>query len=460
MSSGLEMTAERMFAVGALGRDETSPICGQCSRIGRYCDRKTDQHRFVSFSTSERGGKIGNNVSTDVNTDSSAEQTISISPAPEAGRKCLERPDIASYFHHYIADIAPWYDLGDESRRSFALDVSRLALDQPLLLGAIIALSAIHVAQSAGNATARKTAELYHGHCVRSLIRLNQSSVLLQNGIALATTCLLRSYEILNEVRDPQRHLRGAYSLASHPGLIENGPSNELYRAGFWNYLREDITFSLFEGCPLKMNLSSTATTRTIAAARGPLDSISLLLGQIINAIYTGTMSSDPWLGFLESLSAWYTALPPHMHSFSTGTSATPSTEGPLPRSWFLQDTHASAMHYFLTSICLLTTCAPEDQLTHIAQLTQIESDEPSSKEDILETCSIQLCGIAFTTNTPSVLVNAFGPMFYCGRFIRQEAARQDIIRHLHACKKIVGWPVERIIDSLSEAEDEHEAHS
>lgn len=130
--------------------------------------------------------------------DASPSEHGGSSPPPEVGRECLEKPEIAGYFHHYITNVASWYDLGDEFRRSFALDVPRLALDQPLLLGAIIALSAIHVAQSAGNATARKTAELYHGHCVRSLIQLDQSSVLLQSGVALATTCLLRSYEILN----------------------------------------------------------------------------------------------------------------------------------------------------------------------------------------------------------------------------------------------------------------------
>lgn len=193
------ITADCFYFAG----DEGSPICGQCSRIGRYCDRKTDHDRFVSFPASGRGGTTGYHASTREKINSSAEQTTSLSPATEVGRKCLERPDIAGYFHHYITDIAPWYDLGDESRRSFALDVPRLALDQPLLLGAIIALSAIHVAQSAGNATARKTAELYHGHCVRSLIHLDQSSVLLQNGIALATTCLLRSYEILNGATNP-----------------------------------------------------------------------------------------------------------------------------------------------------------------------------------------------------------------------------------------------------------------
>ncbi|KAK6220709.1 hypothetical protein LQW54_001900 [Pestalotiopsis sp. IQ-011] len=164
---------------------------------------RADHHRFVSLSASGRGGTIGDNANTAENIESSAEQTVSVSPAPELGRECLERPEIPGYFHHYITDIAPWYDLGDESRRSFALNVPQLALDQPLLLGAIIALSAIHVAQSAGNATARKTAELYHGYCIRSLIHLEQSSILLQNGIALATTCLLRSYEILNGSINP-----------------------------------------------------------------------------------------------------------------------------------------------------------------------------------------------------------------------------------------------------------------
>ncbi|KAF7538201.1 hypothetical protein G7054_g3196 [Neopestalotiopsis clavispora] len=264
--------------------DEASPVCGPCSRLGRYCDRTSTERRFVAFSAARRSGTANSVDSGETDSSSTPLSLIAVN------RECLEKPEIAGYFHHYITHIAPWYDLGDESRR-FTLAVPQLALDQPLLLGAIIALSAIHVAQSTSNATARKTAEVYHGHCIRSLIELDQSSVLLQNGIALATTCLLRSYEILNEARDPQRHLRGAYSLASHPGLIENRTSDVLHQAGFWNYLREDITFSLFEGCPLKMNLSLPFTSLVIAATRSPLDSISLLLGQIINAVYTGTMS-------------------------------------------------------------------------------------------------------------------------------------------------------------------------
>lgn len=38
---------------------------------------------------------------------------------------------------------------------------------------------------------------------------------------------------------------------------------------------------------------------------------------------------------------------------------------------------------------------------------------------------------------------------FLGGKFIRSEQARQEVIRRLAACKRPVGWPVERLISSL-----------
>lgn len=34
--------------------------------------------------------------------------------------------------------------------------------------------------------------------------------------------------------------------------------------------------------------------------------------------------------------------------------------------------------------------------------------------EDLLDRIGLEICGIAFTSNDPAVLVNAFGPIFYC----------------------------------------------
>ncbi len=99
------------------------------------------------------------------------------------------------YFHHYITEIAPWYDLSDYSLH-FGTKVPELALDNGLLFSAIVALSAIHVANTSAP-TARVAAEFYHSCCIRFLIGLDGAALAVMGGAALATTCLLRSYEIL-----------------------------------------------------------------------------------------------------------------------------------------------------------------------------------------------------------------------------------------------------------------------
>lgn len=72
-----------------------------------------------------------------------------------------------------------------------------LALDEPLLFCAIIAVAAMQICKTTANSL-RDTAEYYHGCCVRLLIRLKEGDELISNGVALAATCLLRSYEILD----------------------------------------------------------------------------------------------------------------------------------------------------------------------------------------------------------------------------------------------------------------------
>lgn len=86
----------------------------------------------------------------------------------------------------------------------FGSNIPELALDNPLLFSAIIALSAIYTAKTTAS-TAKAAAEYYHSHCVRLLIDINNADLDVIGGIALATTCLLRSYEILDG--------KSAYSL-------------------------------------------------------------------------------------------------------------------------------------------------------------------------------------------------------------------------------------------------------
>ncbi|KAK1237103.1 hypothetical protein MKX07_005982 [Trichoderma sp. CBMAI-0711] len=253
------------------------------------------------------------------------------------------------------------------------------------------------------------------------MIQLDEKSELLTNGVALAAACLLRSYEILDEDVDPNRHLRGAYSLASCEASIAGSPPDSLLAAGFWNYLREDITFSLFEGCPLKMDVTESAAPSLADDGNDQqLHSISLILGQIINKAFRVTLS----------------------------------TVGELPSFWFLQDFYASARQYLLVSLSILAVSAQPDQLSMLPAVNASTgiTGHAADKDDLLDAYALEICGIAFTTNIPSVVVNSFGPIAYCGKFIRSEQARQEVIRRLAACKRPVGWPVERLISSLKQS--------
>ncbi|OTA08673.1 hypothetical protein A9Z42_0003740 [Trichoderma parareesei] len=355
-------------------------------------------------------------------------------PSPENPRAALELPDVAWYFHNYITSLAKWYDLGD-ALRQFETKVPLLALDEPLLFSAVIALSAEHQCQTTGPQIARELAAFYHGHCVRRMIQLDEKSELLTNGVALAAACLLRSYEILDEDVDPNRHLRGAYSLASCEASIAGSPPDSLLAAGFWNYLREDITFSLFEGCPLKMDVTESAAPSLADDGNDQqLHSISLILGQIINKAFRGKISAVDWQKLVDMVHTWLRELPTHVQPFSRGRSVTLSTVGELPSFWFLQDFH--------------------DQLSMLPAVNASTgiTGHAADKDDLLDAYALEICGIAFTTNIPSVVVNSFGPIAYCGKFIRSEQARQEVIRRLAACKRPVGWPVERLISSLKQS--------
>ncbi|KAL9469227.1 hypothetical protein ACSS6W_010921 [Trichoderma asperelloides] len=421
--------------------DEATPVCGQCRKSGRYCARLRKSSRFLAYSYQSGTGSLSKEA---------AEKRKF--PSPENPRDALQSPDVAWYFHNYIAEPAKWYDLGDASRL-FATRVPELALDEPLLFSAIIALSAEHVSQTTKSKPAKAVAEFYHGHCVHRLILLDEKTELLRNGVALAAVCLLRSYEILNEDIDPNRHLQGAYSLASCEDSIAASPPGSLLAAGFWNYLREDITFSLFEGCPLKMDVTMAAAP-SLTGDQDQLHSMTLILGQTINKAFGHQISEPEWERLVSMVQTWLDKLPSNVNPFSRSQSVTPSAVGELPYFWFLQDFHASARQYALIALTILAAFAPLNQLSMLPSVCDdaelITADV--SKGDLLEAYAIEICGIAFTTNIPSVLVNSFGPIAYCGKFIRSEATRQEVIRRLSACKRSVGWPVERLISSLKDS--------
>ena len=134
---------------------------------------------------------------------------------------------------------------------------------------------------------------------------------------------------------DPNRHLHGAYSLVMHQPQHFLHHQCSLLAAGFWNYLREDITFSLFEEWPLKMELDEMPLPDQYVSDEVYLNTISVILGRLVNAVFGNTVDSQ-WLSLCSQVRAWRTTLPSHFDPIFRGSGG----HGTLPRICFLSDSH------------------------------------------------------------------------------------------------------------------------
>ncbi|KAK1519267.1 hypothetical protein CPAR01_15705 [Colletotrichum paranaense] len=429
--------------------DEALPACQRCRKAQRYCDRTTP---LPQLKKSQQDAEEPDSAGDRSHTSLKADEPQTPFPSPSNPRKALQNPSIARYFFHYIADIAPWYDLSD-AFLTFGTSLPEAALDSPLPFAAILALSAVHTSRTTVP-SARAAAEFYHGHCIRLLI--NMAAEVYDNdertqGLALASVWLLRSYEILSEEVDPNRHLQGAYSLAAYHTPQTDAFGSSLRAAGFWNYLREDITFSLFRRCPLKIDLAQVPLALPASDSRTDQDylsAVTLILGRIINTCFKGSSSvtEESWSSLSHLLREWRKSLPSRFEPFSTVERGLGLA---LPSIWLLRDHHAAALHYQLVATTILCIHASPQQLSSLQNTLDGRNGRQDTKDDILEHLALDVCGVAFTANTPSVQVNAFGPIAFCARFIRREASRQELIRRLLACKRTIGWPVQRLVSEL-----------
>jgi hypothetical protein len=100
--------------------DNRLPRCQRCEKKDVYCDR-SNPLVVKQYSPGEQG--------------------VDLDKTPQA---LLGEHLIAKLFHVYIKDLAPWYDLSDETR-AFEKDVVEKALESPLLFSATIAFAAIYV---------------------------------------------------------------------------------------------------------------------------------------------------------------------------------------------------------------------------------------------------------------------------------------------------------------------------
>ncbi|KAF7156373.1 hypothetical protein CNMCM6106_009640 [Aspergillus hiratsukae] len=243
-----------------------------------------------------------------------------------------------------------------------------LARKNALLLSAILAFAAASLSSSSGSAPLKDLSDVYHLESVRRLLALMKRPDEFRTGETLAAICLLRSYEIISQNVTCQNHLQGSYSLlASHPLELESG----LLSAGFWNYLREDITVALIEKRSLMIQLPDEALPTRTESDDDLANRITYLLGRVINRCLlrdAPPLDQSEWNGLRDQFEDWRTSLPSSFEPVLT-----PQL---LPNSGF--PIAAAGLQYYHTATIILWLAEPSpswvNTLQHIERINTLES--------------------------------------------------------------------------------------
>lgn len=211
--------------------------------------------------------------------------------------------------------------------------------------------------------------------------------------------------------------------------------TSNLWKAGFFNYLREDITFSLMNRRTLKIDLANMQIPDKAVDDEDQLNIAALYLAEAINFRFDPEAIPSAGKILLDRFDGWRISLPEQFKPFydSSGGVITP---GVFPTIRLLRDCHVAVAQYCHVTRSLLHGCTESDWSQE--GLQSVQNGE-----------AVRLCGLAFTSNSPAVLVNSFGPISYCGRHIQGQALQIDLIRRLYSCGKETGWPVQRMIEGL-----------
>ncbi|KAH8655394.1 hypothetical protein BX600DRAFT_68389 [Xylariales sp. PMI_506] len=427
------------------------PTCSNCSKLRLACEKPSIDHRFLIHtntptfcspalslppsSTSEAPAFVSSTVSTE------------LSRLPP--REALKDPDIARSFSHFIGTIAPWYDLND-ANNTFGTIVPKLAVDFPVLFRSIIALSSSHIFKVTG-ALSQLTFSFY-GACVEDLLEaLNNYSNF--PGAYLAAACILQLYEILNESKQNPCHLLGAFSFST--AVDVDLLVWDLSQAGYWNYLREEVSIGLFSRRPVRIGKEfikfRDVITQTSTSDDTRSNLITYILARTIN-YYIAHTSLPPdtdqnyssyrdahiatWSELEADLTLWNANLPSTFDPYSTA----PKPGNLFPSEWMLQRWHVSGLQYAAVAEILLALSSP-----------QRLPDQATSLRHIVEGLAIRICGLAFSNENLAATINSFAPLIFCGRYLIRKSHRAALEMMLINFSKPTGYPVEPHIKELQE---------
>ncbi|PYH70444.1 uncharacterized protein BO88DRAFT_386468 [Aspergillus vadensis CBS 113365] len=353
---------------------------------------------------------VFNNTSSPFGNAVPSTQPIPHSKSPS--RPTLDTEKVA-LLQEYQNGVGTWVGLFDNARHLTHTIVKR-ALESPLLLNAICALTARQMSMVGRGEMWETTAVHYYGESLQQLIHiLNDPSY--GSDDTLAATVLLSSYELFaSPGLDHHRHVSGAVTLIrtnSH-----NANSGGLKGAAFWVYARQDVAMALVHECPTMLLLEEWGVDWTDQEIDEDLlgNKIIWIVAKVIahtfgkaSGVTERSLRRDR-MRLIEELETWRGSLPTSFAGLPFGT---PSEEEFFKRLFAIPSTAAAMCMYHLAYLLLLT-----------------EGRNPSLAGEIpqeeVDTHARSVASIASSPISDASLVQAAQPLYYSAKHISTVAEK------------------------------------
>ncbi|KAF2097946.1 hypothetical protein NA57DRAFT_76746 [Rhizodiscina lignyota] len=208
-------------------------------------------------------------------------------------RRGLSEPGLtkreAFLLRSYIDKLAPWSDPCDPARH-FATEVPRRALQVPMILYGILALSSRH--QASITASDDVEASFYHGRCLELVISALSCPEDSYDDALLAAVVICRLYEEFDIRDDTRCHLLGTSQLLNTMATFSS--SGGLAEAASWLSLRQAIysTLVLQEPWALKLENYERSSVFRLENDAAYANVIILLMAKILSLTYSTDTST------------------------------------------------------------------------------------------------------------------------------------------------------------------------
>ncbi|KAJ5545259.1 hypothetical protein N7535_006357 [Penicillium sp. DV-2018c] len=345
-------------------------------------------------------------------------------------------PREAYLIRSYIQKIAAVADIC-EPRAYFSTELPRRALEEPMLLKALLALAARHDAILTNGDESE--ASIFHGECLQLLIvALNQPEEDYDDNL-LATVVVLRFYEELERTTDTKCHLFGSNRLLNL--MSQSASSGGLAEAVSWQFLRQAIYSSIAQYEPIQLDLrnyerSSVFHRDDDAARANVIIFFCACILQLCCAVPGYAVDRKTWRRLADCVEEWHRNKPRSWQPLRYQAHVL-SDDQPFPELWILSPPAVVGLQYYHASKIFLTLSdAPSQRMTDYEM-----SQARLIAEKTVASHLVMAIGLCLSNDTvqnsyyiASHLLQRFG---YC---LQKPAEQQGALRFLGRVERSLGW--------------------